>query len=657
MRLARLTAVVLLVVSSAGPAVGQPSSPAETRPANRDAMYEFLMARRAEAADDTAAAQAALERAIALDPGSAELRAELAGFFARQNRAADAVAAADKALALDPESEEGHRILGLVYAAWADGAVKGPAGGNEDDWRKTALEHLNKVQGTPTMATDLGLQITYARQLLAADDAAAALPVLERVVAQTGSAVEPLTMLAEAHRATGNLERATALLEDAAESSPRLYLTLGALYEQQQRWEDAAGAYEKGATATRAPVRELRLRRAAALLNLPGGAGAPRAIETLKAAVAANARDVAAQQLLAQAYLQQSDLANAETAVRGVLAVEPRNLAALGLLAGAYNERYAFGKVVDLLRVLDVDDPPDKARTGELVRLLALLGGARQQEGDAKGAVRTFARAQRLLPNAPPLFTALAQAYVQAREFDDAQRVARDGRAIAPEDLGLIRVEAIAGIKAGRPAPAVAAAEKALATRRDDAEAAFVLADVYQEARRFDDAVKVVGAVAARQPTDDAIALRLGAAYESAGKIADAERTFRAILARDPLNANALNYLGYMLANRNLKVAEALTLVDRALAAEPDNPAFLDTRGWALHKLGRAQDAEEPLRRAATALRGSSVIQSHYAEVLVALGRHDAAAAALDLALAGDGQDVDRAALERRRRQLDRRQK
>ena len=159
----------------------------------------------------------------------------------------------------------------------------------------------------------------------------------------------------------------------------------------------------------------------------------------------------------------------------------------------------------------------------------------------------------------------------------------------------------------------------------------------------------------AAQPDDDALAYRLGAAYEAAGRVDDAEKTLRGMLARDPLNANVLNYLGYMLATRGQKLPEALALVDRALAAEPDNPAFLDSRGWALFKLGRAAEAEAPLRRAATALRGSSVIQAHFADVLAAVGKREEAAERLDLALKGDLVDVDRADLEKRLQQLRRR--
>jgi predicted Zn-dependent protease len=194
----------------------------------------------------------------------------------------------------------------------------------------------------------------------------------------------------------------------------------------------------------------------------------------------------------------------------------------------------------------------------------------------------------------------------------------------------------------------VSTAETAVGGRRTQVPGAFVLADVYQEAKRHADAIGVLTPLSTARPDDDAVAFRLGAAYETAGRVPDAEKAFRAIIARDPLNANALNYLGYMLATRGLKLPEALTLVDRALVVEPGNPAYLDSRGWALFKMGRAADAEAPLRQAATAFGGSSVIQVHFAEVLAALGKRDEAASRFEQALKGDGVDIDRAAIERR---------
>lgn len=657
MRLACAALVVLTVAAGIREAGAQTEAPSPPpRAPNSEAMYAFLLARRAEARDDVKEAQAALDKAIALDPLSAELRAELAGFFARQNRAEDAVTAAERAVGLDPGSEEGHRILGLVYAAWADGTVGGPAGGGTDAWRAKAIEHLAKIQSGPTMATDLGLQMTLARQLLAADQPARAVPLLERVLSQTGPAVEPLALLADAHRSLGQFDRAAEALEQAAAANPRYFLALGDLYEQQRRWEDAATAYEKGASSMRSPGRELQLRRAGALLNIPDAAGAKRAAVLLTEITKVNPKDTMALYLLARAYQQLGDGDASERTARSLLTVEPGNLSALGVLAGVYRQRYDFASIVVLLAPLQQDAAvPTGARAGEAVRLLAELGGAQQQVGDTAGAVRTFERARQVMPDSLPVLAALAQAHLQAGQYGEALRMARNARATSGGDLALLRVEALADVRAGRPAEAVAFLERSVAGRRDDPATALVLAEVYQEAKRHDDAIRVVSALAAKAPADDELAFRLAAAYENGDRVPEAEQTFRAILARDPLHANALNYLGYMLADRGTRASEGLAFIDRALAAEPNNPSFLDSRGWALFKLGRAADAEEPLRRAATALGGSSVIQSHYADVLTALGKREAAAAALERALAGDGQDIDRAQLERRLRQLGRR--
>ena len=126
-------------------------------------MYEFMMARRLEAANDTTGALAALERARKLDPQSGEISAELAGFYSRQNRLTDAIAAAEQALKLDKDNVEAHNILGTVYSAWADGATPPPAGMSPASTRARAIEHLTAIQGSPLMATNPNLQMTLGR--------------------------------------------------------------------------------------------------------------------------------------------------------------------------------------------------------------------------------------------------------------------------------------------------------------------------------------------------------------------------------------------------------------------------------------------------------------------------------------------------------------
>jgi tetratricopeptide (TPR) repeat protein len=109
-----------------------------------------------------------------------------------------------------------------------------------------------------------------------------------------------------------------------------------------------------------------------------------------------------------------------------------------------------------------------------------------------------------------------------------------------------------------------------------------------------------------------------------------------------------MNSLSYMLAEQGLRLPEAVELAQRALKVEPGNPAFLDTLGWALFKNGRVDEAADPLSKAAAVLTGNSVIQDHHGDVLEKRGRHAEAIAAWQRALSGDGEQIDRATVEKK---------
>jgi predicted Zn-dependent protease len=136
--------------------------------------------------------------------------------------------------------------------------------------------------------------------------------------------------------------------------------------------------------------------------------------------------------------------------------------------------------------------------------------------------------------------------------------------------------------------------------------------------------------------------------YEGGGRLPDAERELRKLMAEDPLNADAMNSLSYMLTENGQRLAEAIDLAQRALKLEPDNPAYLDTFGWALFKQGKTAEAAVPLGKAAAVLTGNSVIQDHHGDVLAKSGKSVEAVAAWQRALAGDGEAIDRAAIEKK---------
>ena len=135
---------------------------------------------------------------------------------------------------------------------------------------------------------------------------------------------------------------------------------------------------------------------------------------------------------------------------------------------------------------------------------------------------------------------------------------------------------------------------------------------------------------------------------ERAGRIADAERALRDVLAKDPQDANALNSLGYMLAEHGERLDEAVDLVQRALKIEPANPSFLDSLGWAYFRQGKLDLADAPLTQAAERLPTQFAVQEHLGDLRFKQERFADAAAALERSLAGDGESIDRAKVEKK---------
>lgn len=125
-------------------------------------------------------------------------------------------------------------------------------------------------------------------------------------------------------------------------------------------------------------------------------------------------------------------------------------------------------------------------------------------------------------------------------------------------------------------------------------------------------------------PDDPQLLYARALMWERRDEIPRAEADFRKILAIDADDVNALNALGYTLADRTDRFQEALELISRAIAAQPDSAAIIDSYGWVLYRLGRKDEALVELRRAFTKQKDAE-IAAHVAEVLWALGQKDEA--------------------------------
>jgi len=170
-----------------------------------------------------------------------------------------------------------------------------------------------------------------------------------------------------------------------------------------------------------------------------------------------------------------------------------------------------------------------------------------------------------------------------------------------------------------------------------DREIYLDLAQVYERGRWFAEAEQAAQEAEklSTQPADsETVWFLLGAIYERQKKFDQAEEQFRRALAVNPRNAPVLNYYGYMLADRGVRLDESVALVERALAEDPHNGAYLDSLGWAFFKQGRLPEAETYLRKAVARQGSDPTIREHLGEVFYKTGRHDLAAAEWEKALA-----------------------
>jgi tetratricopeptide (TPR) repeat protein len=117
----------------------------------------------------------------------------------------------------------------------------------------------------------------------------------------------------------------------------------------------------------------------------------------------------------------------------------------------------------------------------------------------------------------------------------------------------------------------------------------------------------------------------MGGASERYGRFDRAVEIFEKIVRLRPEYSPALNYLGYMLADRGIRLDYARILIEKALAIMPENGAYIDSYGWLFFRLGEYHKALEHLLRAYEYIDNDPVIADHIGDVYEALGDNEMA--------------------------------
>lgn len=144
-------------------------------------------------------------------------------------------------------------------------------------------------------------------------------------------------------------------------------------------------------------------------------------------------------------------------------------------------------------------------------------------------------------------------------------------------------------------------------------------AEILTNADRLNEAIEVYSLALDEFPENSDLLYARAMLAEKLDRLDVLEADLRSILSREPNNAEALNALGYTLADRTDRYDEALELIKQALALQPDDYYIVDSMGWVMYRMGRHQESIEHLRRAMT-LSDDSEIAAHLGEVLWVTG-------------------------------------
>jgi len=186
----------------------------------------------------------------------------------------------------------------------------------------------------------------------------------------------------------------------------------------------------------------------------------------------------------------------------------------------------------------------------------------------------------------------------------------------------------------GKQADALGLAHELQARAGDEpkrvSEAFLLEAELLQHREQNDAAVAAYTRGLAALPDDTRLLYARALLLASLDRVSESEKDLRRVLELKPDDTDAMNALGYTLADGNRNLDEALVLIEKALKAKPEEPAVIDSFGWVQFRLGRLPEAEKALRRA-FGKQPDAEIAAHLGEVLWQAGQKDEARRVFDM--------------------------
>jgi tetratricopeptide (TPR) repeat protein len=617
-----------------------PASPPADLSNRADSFYYFSIAHLDEQEFEmTARGELATEsieyykKALALAPGSSVIMERLAEIYAKSQRTREAVQEATEALKANPDNLAAHRLLARIYVRTLGDMSPGEL--QKENLEKAAEQFHAILKLDPK---DTSSALWLARLYRFENRHPEAEKILRGILdrdADNGPALEQLSQLLIDE---GRSQDAVELLSKSAgsSSSPEIYDLLGDAYSQGKDYSKAEDAYRKAVDADPDDAGH-RHGLAQSLLSQEKYAAALEQFRKLSELEPGTAENYLR---MAQLYRRMGQYDQAESSLLRAKQLAPGSLEVLYHEALLYEDQGRYGDAIKVLT--DAIAGIKGQSTGEgnpsaLAILYEQLGRTYREQENYPAAISTFEEMSKLGPDSQRRAQMLLiDTYRESHDLDRAIAETKKALDRSPKDQSLTVTLAMLYGEKTDTATATKLLSALLHGNDSDQEIYLDLAQVQERGRKYPDAEQSAQKAAQLSRSDqeqESAAFMMGAIYERQKKFDLAEEQFRKALALNPNNASVLNYYGYMLADRGVRLEEATAMIQRAVKQEPNNGAYLDSLGWAYYKQNKFAEAEENLRRAASRSGHDPTVLGHLGDVYMKLGQTERAAELWERAL------------------------
>ncbi|MGH9472082.1 MAG: tetratricopeptide repeat protein [Terriglobales bacterium] len=621
---ARFLAVVLVATAGMLPLAAQshPAAPVATPPAAQAvapvaAYAEFELGKwaemRAEADGGSAYVEQALQHytaAMAADPQSAFLAAQKADLLSRLGRDQDALTLAQATVQAHPSSLVAHQTLGRIYLRELSRLRQPIPASAGDTMSKAVEEYKTLIQLDPGNADNV---VVLGKLYGAEGNAVAAEQQFRQALVLSPTDLDAAASLIQSLASQDRLDEArklVAALPPVARNG-QVYAALGDAFSAQHRYSDAADAYRQAVEA-RPDVPQFQSALAKALMD---GGDYQQALTAYQRLLQSSPNDGEAALRLAQLQMQLGQFAaasgNLKTA-RDLLGNDDLEVAYAGALLDESQGNNTRARSELQALVARKSNPATQGI------FLAQLAHADMRAGDYDAATASIGQLSALGPSFQGRAHTLdIELYSDQRNFPQALQAARAAMASEPDSRSLQLTYANLLAATGATAQAETAVRSLMHTSAADWDLYLALGQIEAAAEQWplaDANIRRADQLAATPAEHARVAVQLGSILEKQKQFAAAETSYQHALQLAPGDAEALNGLGYLLADRGTRLPEALKDVERALAQDPGNANYLDTQGWIYLKMGRLPQAVTNLQKAADLQRHDPVILDHLAQ-------------------------------------------